>query len=209
MVCWNRGDKTKGEYRSCLTSAQGDRRAAVEWAVMATVPWIAKIGPIKKIVDIGVTYTALREGLDTFSEEGSVTFFPDKFQGPLLQKMIKFIINPFCIFMNKDIEDAAEQNHKNGQNKYKLCWPFNKFVRFLIGAEHDIGGKGNSGFRNYCLKPLFKFFGCNPPLYYLDKNNNIIVEFENENKLLEPHEKEPTFKPIKEEKKAPLVTASV
>lgn len=171
MVGWNRSDKNKGEYRSCLTSALGDRRAAAEWAVMATIPWISNIGAVKRLVDVGVTYMAVREGLDTFDEQGSVTFLSDKYQSPALQKIISFIVNPLSLLFSKE-------STSNGENKYRLCWPFNKFVKFLIGAEFDVGGKGSSGFRNYCLRPIFKFFGCNPPLYYLDKNKNIVVEFE-------------------------------
>ncbi|MBI3591862.1 MAG: hypothetical protein HY094_10850 [Candidatus Melainabacteria bacterium] len=177
MVCWNRADKTKGEYRTSLTSALGDRRAVPEWAVMATIPWLSNIRAVKKLVDVGVTYMAIREGLDTFDEQGSITFLPDKLQSQTLQKIIKAIINPLSLFMDKKPESV------NGQNKYRLCWPFNKFLKFLIGAEFDVGGKGSSGFRNYCLKPIFKFLGCTPPLYYLDKDRNIVVEFQDDKKV--------------------------
>ena len=198
MVCWNRNDRTKGEYRTSLSSALGDRRAVPEWAVMATIPWISNIGKVKKLVDVGVTYMALREGLDTFDEQGSVTFLPDKYQSHTLQKVIKTVINPFSLFRDKKSEISGERN------KYKLCWPFDKFLKFLIGAEFDIGGKGSSGFRNYCLKPLFKLLGCNPPLYYLDKDHNIVVEFQDD----QIKSKIKQYEPMIEDKKINIVESN-
>lgn len=174
MVCWNREDKTKGEYRSSLTTALGDRRSFGEWFVMAAIPWISNIEFVKKFVDVGISYMAIREGLDTFAEEGNVTFLSKNIQGPKLQKTIKAIINPFSLLAG----DKKEENNKTENPKYKLFWPFDKMLGFFIGRQNDEAGKGQSGFRNYFIKPLFMLLGCNPPLYYLDGENNIVVEFE-------------------------------
>lgn len=168
MVCWNKNDKeTSSEHRTSLTSALADRRCIGESLVMATIPWISNVGIIKRFVDVSLSYSAIAEGLDTFEDHGKVLFLPDKYQSPFLQSVVKFISNPLSIFMS--------ETPKN--QKYNLCFPFNKIVRLLIGNENDAKGKGQSGVRNYMFKPMFEFLGCKPPLFYLDEKDNLVVEF--------------------------------
>ena len=171
MVSWNTPKNDKSEYRSSLTSAHGDRRCVAEWGLMAIVPWISNIGFIKKILDIAIPYQALKEGLDTFVEEPEATLFlGDKLpRSSWFKKILETIINPLSLLPGR--QSAPEE-------KYKICWPFDKCIKFLIGTESDQNGKGKKGFRNYCLAPLFKTLQCkNVPNYYLDKKNNIVAEF--------------------------------
>ncbi len=179
MVCWNRSDKGKkgSEYRTSLTSALSDRRCNVEWALMTAVPWLSNIGLFKKVLDVVIPYQALREGLDTFIENPEASLLSEKFaKSKGFQSSIKAIVNPSSLFVKENPSDT-----KNEESKYKLCWPFNYMTRFLLGTENDKGGKGRSGLRNYLLKPMFEFLGLGglkTPLYYLDKNNNIVAEFD-------------------------------
>ena len=177
MVCWNRNDKEQkgSEYRTSLTSALSDRRCNAEWGIMTAIPWISNIGFVKKILDVFIPYQALREGLDTFIENPKASLLPEKFsKSNGFQTSIKAIVNPISLFVKK------KANNENDE-KYKLCWPFTGMTKLLLGTENDRGGKGNSGFRNYFLKPMFELLSLGrlkAPLYYLDKNNNIVVEFE-------------------------------
>ena len=184
MVCWNRENKDKeaGEYRASLTSALSDRRCSVEWGLMTVVPWVSNIGFIKKILDVLIPYQALREGLDTFVEEPKAALLGKLAESSVFQRSIKTIINPISFF-------RKEKLTKENEGKYTLCWPFNYYTKFLIGTENYKGGKGQNGLRNYLLEPLFRLlsFGkLKPPLYYLDKHGNIVVEFEE--KVAEPKE---------------------
>ncbi|OGI13572.1 MAG: hypothetical protein A3I68_07185 [Candidatus Melainabacteria bacterium RIFCSPLOWO2_02_FULL_35_15] len=179
MVCWNRDDKQKegSEYRASLTSALSDRRCHSEWALMTAIPWISNIGFFKKILDIVIPFQALREGFDTFIENPKASLLPEKFaKSKGFQNSIKTVVNPISLLVKENLNDKKEE-----ENKYKLCWPFNYCIKFLIGTENYKGGKGQDGLRNFLLEPLFKLlsFGkLKPPLYYLDNNNNIVVEFE-------------------------------
>ncbi len=175
MVCWNRDDKNKegSEYRTSLTSALSDRRCQNEWVLMTAIPWISNVGFFKKILDIVIPFQALREGFDTFIENPKASLLPEKLaKSKGFQNSIKAIVNPVSLFI-KEKED--------NENKYKLCWPFTGMTKYLLGTENDRGGKGRNGVRNYLLRSLFELLSLGnlkTPLYYLDKNNNIVVEFE-------------------------------
>lgn len=162
-------DKKMSEHRTGLTSALADRRCIWESLVMGAIPWVSQVGFIKKVVDVLVTYSAVAEGLDTFDEHGEVIFLPKNLQNSKIQKAISVISNPLKLFSNKNEEQ---------KNKYSLCWPFNKGLELFIGNEKDQNGKGSNGIRNTCFRPIFEFFGCKSPLYYLDNNKNIVVEFD-------------------------------
>lgn len=178
MVCKNRGDKEEegkqkngNESRASLTSALSDRRCCVEWSMMIAIPWISNIGPLKKILDVFIPYRAIGEGLDTFVEEPEAMMpFSESFaKNQVVQKIMKTISDPFSLFVNDE---------NNNGKKYNLCWPFKYFLKFLIGTQSDKNGPGQSGFRNYCLKPVFKILGCgNLPLYYLNQDEQVVVEF--------------------------------
>jgi len=176
MVSYNKenrdGVESKSEHRTCLTSAQADRRAIIESGLLSVVPWVLNFGPVKTLVDIGITYSALADGLDTFVDQGKVTFLPERFQSSGLQKTINIISDPLS---------ALSSKKKSPELKYSLGFPFNeKSLKFLIGTEAK---NGNDGLRKH-LKGIFEFLGCNPPSYFLDNSGNVVVEFNGE---VKPH----------------------
>ncbi|OGI18866.1 MAG: hypothetical protein A3B68_06480 [Candidatus Melainabacteria bacterium RIFCSPHIGHO2_02_FULL_34_12] len=178
MVCKNRDEDNElrsiPEYRTSRSSAQSDRRCQYEWFGMALLPWLYNFTWLKKVADVLISYFALKEGCETFAEridKGEVMFpfLPEKWQGEKLKGLVKFSDDPFFFLRKEDKE----------KNDYKLLWPYDRFIEFLIGTESDENGPGSSGFRNYCIAPMFSFFGCKDlPHYYLDNDGNIIVEFE-------------------------------
>ncbi len=199
MVCNNNNEGKKhatestSEYRTSLTSALSDRRCHIEWALMTAIPWVSKVEFFKKILDVVIPLQAIREGLDTFVEEPEASLLPEKFVNSKgFQNSAKAIADPLSFFIKED-----------NKNKYKLCWPFNYFTKFLIGTEDCKDGKGQDGLRNYLLEPMFRLLSLGnlkPPLYYLDKNNNIVVEFEEqvskpEEEFVQEEEKKTANKP--------------
>jgi hypothetical protein len=195
MVSYNKADRdghsSKSEHRTCLTSAQADRRAIIESGLLSVVPWVLNFGPVKTLVDIGITYSALADGLDTFVDQGKVTFLPERFQSSVLQKTIHVISDPLS---------ALSSKKKSPELKYSLGFPFNeKSLKFLIGTESE---EGNNGLRKH-LKGIFEFLGCNPPLYFLDNNGNVVVEFNGEVKPHAEHEHSNSEDPKKPRSREP------
>ena len=132
-------------------------------------------------------------------ENPKTTFLSEKFANSKgLQSTMKAIVNPISLFAK---EAPENEEHEDKNDKYKLCWPFTGMTKYLLGTENDRGGKGRSGVRNYLLRPLFELLSLGnlkTPLYYLDKNNNIVVEFEEHGVKLAPQaaaeQKEPVEK---------------
>ncbi|MBI2995714.1 MAG: hypothetical protein HYY52_03285 [Candidatus Melainabacteria bacterium] len=184
MVSWNKNENERevngSEYRTSLTTALSDRRCSVEWSVMSLLPWLSDIqtfnlGKIFKYgLDIFMPYQAIREGLDTFVDNPDTMLLrEDISHNSFVKSFLKNFVNPLKLF-SESKKNSAEET----ENKYKLCRPFNYFLKFLIGTEGDQGGAGRNGIRNYFLKPLFRFFGCKTlPDYFLDKDENIVVVF--------------------------------
>ena len=185
MVSWNKNEndreKKGSEYRASLTSALSDRRCSGEWAMMTAIPWLSNIGFFKRALDIIIPIQALSEGVDTFVGNPKASFLPEKLANNNgFQTMMKAIADPKSLF-TKEVLENEENKDKDKNDKYKLCRPFNHMTRFLLGTENDVGGKGRSGLRNYLLKPMFELLSLGnlrTPLYYLDKDNNIVVEFD-------------------------------
>ena len=179
MVCNNRDSKkkdapdSKSEYRDCLTSAKQDRRCTIECGIATLIPWIMNFGPVKFILDILMPYQAIREGLETyvdrFKDKQEIFFIPKKLQTRKVFELMEFINDPRTLL---------GERKKTEKEKFTLIWPFSNFLKFFIGSESDKSAKGGSGFRNYCIKPFYRLLGASAPNYYLDKNNNIVVEFE-------------------------------
>ncbi|GEM_PF-3353241 len=181
MLSWNGGGKGgKGQdYRSMIINGDSDMRGAIEWGIMTIVPWISNVSFIKQFVDAAVVYGAMREGLEYFAESENMNLTVGKKKliaidlnkKPVISKLIKFFVNPFSfVLKDKSSDDEGA--------RYRLCWPFNKALGFLLGFENDVGGPGSSGFRNKFIAPLLKnIFGCNPFNAYLDNDKNIICEF--------------------------------
>ena len=181
MLSWNGGGKggEGQDYRSMIINGNSDMRGVTEWGIMTIVPWVSNISFIKPFVDAAVVYGALREGLEYFGESGKMNLTIGKKRlididlnkKPVLSKLIEFFVNPTSFILK------GKSSNDEGA-RYKLCWPFNKALGFLLGFENDVGGPGASGFRNKFIAPLLKnIFGCKPFNAYLDNDRNIVCEF--------------------------------
>ncbi len=176
MVCNNRKNKdaegSTSEYRDTIISAKQDRRCTIECSIATVIPWVMDFGPAKFILDLFMPYQAIKDGLDTyvarFKRGEKIYFIPEKLQTPKMFELMEFINDPRTLFGKKDDDD----------DEFKLLPPFNLMTRFLLGSEDDKGGKGASGFRNSVIKPFYRSLGALSPNYYLNKEGNIVVEFE-------------------------------
>ncbi len=158
------------EYKNIIIDGHSDMRCSVEWAVMSLVPWISNTKLLKDVVDLGVIYGALREGVDYFLQENKLSFVLENLkEHPVLNKAFKTFTNPLSLFK------ADNNNFKRMTSA--VCFPFNCFLKWFLGTEKDKDGPGMGGFRNNRLVPLLELFGCNPPKCYLDDNKNIISSF--------------------------------
>ncbi len=198
MVCNNRTENEKegkgkdvegstSEYRDCLTSAKSDRRCTVECGIATIIPWVMDFGPVKFILDVLIPYQAIREGLETyvdrFKDGKDIFFIPKKLQTRKMFELMEFINDPRTLLGKREREP----------DKFTLIWPFNKFLRFLVGTEPN---KGSNGFRNYCIKPFYERLGTIAPNYYLDNDENIVVEWnnaENTKPIEQPKQEEKTI----------------
>ncbi len=180
MLSWNGGGKNgKGQdYRSMQINGAADVRGAIEWAFMTVVPWISNVNSLKHVVDIAVTYGALREGADYFHDSGKMklafngnNMFDVKLKDrPVLKKLIEIFVNPFSIF-------AKGKSQASDEKQYNLCWPFNSMRKWYLGSETDKDGPGSSGFRNKIIAPILrKFFGSELPNAFLNKDN-LVCEY--------------------------------
>lgn len=180
MLSWNGGGKNgKGQdYRSMQINGSADVRGAIEWAFMTVVPWISNVESLKHIVDIAVTYGALREGADYFHDSGKMklsfngnNMFDVKLKDkPALKKLVEIFVNPFSLF-------AGNRSQAADEKQYNLCWPFNSVRKWYLGTESDKGGPGSSGFRNKIIAPILRnLFACELPNAFLNKDN-LVCEY--------------------------------
>lgn len=184
MVCKNRPNTEEGknkiddddstsEYRDCLISAKQDRRCTIECSIASVIPWVMNVGPVKFVLDLLMPYQAIKDGLelyvDRFKEGKEIHFLPKKLQTPKMFELMEFVNDPRTLLGRRT---------KNEDEKFTLIWPFNLATKFLLGREDDKGGKGSSGFRNSVIKPFYRALGALSPNYYLNKEGNIVVEFE-------------------------------
>lgn len=178
MFSWNGGGKEgKGQdYRSMQINGAADVRGAIEWAFMTVVPWVSKVESLKHLVDIAVTYGALREGTDYFNDSGKIklSFNGKNFlnvklgEKPFLKKLIQVFVNPISLFTK-----PKQSNEK----QYNLCWPFNSIRKWYLGSENDKCYPGASGFRNKFVAPILRnVFNCELPNVFLN-DDNIICEY--------------------------------
>ena len=188
MLSWNGGGKGgKGQdYRSMQINGAADVRGAIEWAFMTLVPWISNIDSLKHVVDIAVTYGAIREGADYFKDSGKMDL---SFGGkdilkmnlknkPILKKIIETFVNPFSLF-------ARNENSISDERRYNLCWPFNKIKKWYVGTENDKQGPGMGGVRNKVVAPILKnLFACELPNIFLNKDNLICEYTKDTNNVL-------------------------
>ena len=161
-------DLSGNEHVDMKINGHNDRRCAVEWGVMTALPWLSNIGLVKNIIDLGIIYGALREGVDHFLGENKIYKLCNNLDNkPLLKRCFKYFANPLLLFTKKDPEEKLDL----------ICFPFSKGIKWFLGTESDENGPGTGGFRQKYLVPVLRFFGTNPPLCYLDKSGNVISEF--------------------------------
>ena len=161
------------ESKNMEINGDSDRRCSLEWLVMSFIPWISNINLFKDVVDIGIIYGAVREGADYFLGENKMSFIYNdlKKESPKLQGFLKAFVNPLSLFQGKS-------KNKDDEEKSLVCFPFNYLLTWFLGTETDNDGPGSGGLRNNRLVPILKFFGCNPPACYLDKEGNVVSKFD-------------------------------
>ena len=182
MFSWNGGGKEgKGQgqdYRSMQINGAADVRGAIEWAFMTVVPWVSQVESLKHLVDVAVTYGALREGADYFNDSGKVKLsFGGKnllnvklSEKPFLKSLIQGFVNPVSLFTKSKQSD---------EKQYNLCWPFNSIRRWYLGSDSDKGYPGSSGLRNKFVAPILRsVFNCELPNVFLN-DDNIVCEYVN------------------------------
>lgn len=166
----NKDDIKGREYKNIIIDGRSDRRCSVEWLVMSLVPWVSNTKLLKDVVDLGVIYGALREGIDYFLTENKLSFITNNLKEyPLLTKLFKGFANPLSLISKSDT--------KTNNTTSTVCFPFNYFLRWFLGTEKDKEGPGMGGFRNNRLVPLLKLFECNPPVCYLNDDENVVSKF--------------------------------
>lgn len=133
-----------------------DTRSFIEELGMCFVPWFSNFKLFKKSLDYSMIYFALRDGIKHFIHNG-----------------VSMVLNNNIVQLDeklKKILKAVFLISKDKENNGTITWPFGK--KWFLGTEEK-----TNGFRSKYLIPILKAFGCNPPVCYLDKDNNIVSEY--------------------------------
>lgn len=147
---------TKSEQ--IILNSHSDWRCKIEWVFMTVFPWIVQLKPVKFLFDLGLPLNALQDGLT-------------------------HLVEPWMYKDHKHSHGDCQHDSHHAREESK----FMKFVKKIFSHDHEIkipslyfnnlfmGNNGENGLRVKLFNPIFKAFGCEPPMCFLSKNSDLIV----------------------------------